>query len=167
MDRDTLCKIDRGLATFLKWFTVASLVCLLILIAAGVFVRFVPVSSMGWADEIIHLGFAWIVFLGAVTLWRDGTHFRVDLIPSWLAGTKAGKVLELGLNMLSLLFFLVLAYEGFLLISRTTDRSPILDLPQILWYIIVPISAVLMLCYTIRDIINIFLRGGESNITHY
>ena len=61
---------------------------LLLLVGAGVFVRFVPVSSMGWADEIIELGFAWLVFFGAAWLWRNRTHFKVDLLQHLLAGTR-------------------------------------------------------------------------------
>jgi TRAP-type C4-dicarboxylate transport system permease small subunit len=148
-------RIDCGLALVLKWCNVACLWGLLLLIAAGVFVRFVPISSMGWADEVIEFGFAWVVFFGAAVLWRERTHFRVDLIPGWLAGSRAGRILELFLSFLSSVFFLVLAYEGFLLVTRTTDRSPILELPKVFWYTIVPISAVIMLCYTIRDICHL------------
>lgn len=158
MKTEILKRADRGLAAILKWSSVASLVGLLILIAAGVFVRFVPVASMGWADEIIEFGFIWMVFFGSAVLWRERTHFRVDFIPLWLAGKTAGRVLELFLNFLSLVFLAVLSGEGWQLAMRATDESPILAWPKTLWYIVVPISGAIMLGYTIRDI-WLLLRG--------
>jgi TRAP-type C4-dicarboxylate transport system permease small subunit len=153
-----LLRAERIFALSLKWSSVFCLVSLFLLISAGVFVRFVPFTSMGWADEIVEFGFAWMVFFGTTVLWRERSHFRVDLIPIWLAGTLAGRVLEIFLALLSLLFFLILSYEGWVLALSVTDVSPILALPKALWYIIVPISGTIMLCYTVRDI-WLLIRG--------
>ena len=88
------------------------MMALIVFVAAGVLVRFLPFASMGWADEIIELAFAWLVFLGAASLWRDRTHFRVDLLPTKLGNSKAGLRLEIGLALLALGFFLVFTYQG-------------------------------------------------------
>ena len=152
MKQGNLEKVDQILAVVTKWGSVAWLVTLFLLIAAGVFVRFVPITSLGWADEIIELAFAWMVFLGAAFLWRERTHFNVDLVPKWLEGTKAGTILEIFLNFLSLAFFVILTYEGWLLCVRATDKSPILEIPRPLWYIIIPITGAIMAGYTIRDL---------------
>jgi TRAP-type C4-dicarboxylate transport system permease small subunit len=156
MRRETLEKAEQKFVLILKWGSVAFLVGLFLLIGAGVFVRFVPIASMGWADEIIELGFAWMVFFGSTVLWRERSHFNVDLIPGRLAGSKAGYILEIFLCFLSLLFFVILSYEGWLLALSVEDRSPILDLPKIFWYVIVPITGTLMLGYTVRDIWLLF-----------
>jgi len=66
--------------------------------------------------------------------------------------------LEIIVSFLALVFFLVFAYEGFLLTLRTTDNSPILDLPKILWYVIMPLSGVVLVGYAIRDLWLLF-RG--------
>jgi len=151
-------KTDQALAHILKWGCNVCLAGLLVLIAAGIFVRFVPISSMGWADEVIELAFAYMVFLGAASLMRDRTHFRVDMIPLWMAGSRAGRGLEIIVSFLALVFFSVFAYEGFLLTLRTTDNSPILDLPKILWYVIMPLSGAVLIGYAIRDLWLLF-RG--------
>ena len=152
MKNEIFLKAERIFVFSLKWGSVFCLVGILLLIGAGVFVRFVPISSMGWADEIIELGFAWMVFFGSTVLWREKTHFSVDLIPLKLTGTQPGRILDIGLGCLSILFFVILSYEGWILAISVGDRSPILDLPKTLWYIIVPISGTIMLGYTIRDI---------------
>lgn len=161
MSIEILKKIEDRLALSLRWATVGCFVGLLFLIGVGIFVRFIPFFSMGWADEVIEWAFAWMVFLGTAVLWRERTHFRVDLIPNWLAGSKAGHILEIFLSLLSLVFFVVFTYQGGVLTMRTTDNSPILDLPKAAWYIVMPISGAAIIGYTVRDF-WLYLHGRTS-----
>jgi len=161
--RGTLKKIEGALAIYLRWGTIGCFVGLLFLIGVGIFARFIPFFSMGWADEVIEWAFAWMVFLGTAVLWRERTHFRVDLIPNWLTGSRAGFILEIFLSLLSLVFFLVFTYEGGMLTLRTADNSPILDLPKAIWYVIMPISGAMITGYTIRDLVLLF-RGQLSPV---
>jgi TRAP-type C4-dicarboxylate transport system permease small subunit len=138
------------------------MVGLLIIIAAVVFVRFVPFTSMGWTDEVVEFAFAWMVFLCSAGLWRKGTHFRVEVIKDWLGDSRAGQVLEILLSLLSLVFLLVLTYQGGVLAMKATDRSPIFEYPKTLWYLSIPVSGIIMLGYTIRDLWEIF---GKRNRT--
>lgn len=156
MKRETFDRIEQRFVLMLKWGSVTFLMGLFLLIGAGVFVRFVPIASMGWADEIIELGFAWMVFFGSTVLWRERSHFSVDLIPGRLAGSKAGCMLEIFLGFLCLLFFVILSYEGWVLALSVEDRSPILNFPKIFWYVIVPIAGTMMLGYTVRDMWLLF-----------
>ena len=154
-------KMEVGLVLSLRWATVGCFVGLLFLIGAGILARFIPFFPMGWADEVIEWAFAWMVFLGTAVLWRERTHFRVDLIPNWLAGSKAGRMLEIFLSLLSLVFFVVFTYQGGVLTMRTTDNSPILDLPKAAWYIVMPISGAAIIGYTLRDF-WLYLHGRTS-----
>ena len=162
MKREIFEKADGYLRDILRISTIVCLVGLWIFISAGVFVRFFPITSMGWADEIIELGFAWMVFLGASALWRDRSHFRVELFPQWLAGTKAGRILEIFLSFMAFLFLLMFTYEGGLLTIRATDRSPILEITRTFFYMVMPISGAIMIGYTMRDLWS-FFRGKSSN----
>jgi TRAP-type C4-dicarboxylate transport system permease small subunit len=162
MKRDIFKRAEQTLAEFMKWGSIVCLIGLLLFVSAGVFVRFVPISSMGWADEIIEFAFAWMIFLGAAVLWRARTHFHVEVLPERLAGKKSGRMLEILLSLCALVFLLVFTYEGGLIAIRATDRSPILEFPRTLWYMILPISGAIMIGYTIRDLVA-FFRGRSSN----
>ncbi len=151
-------KFDQRLRSFLKWTSVGCLIALFLLIAAGVFVRFVPISSMGWADEVIELAFAWMVFLGASFLWRRRAHFRVEVLPETLGSSKAGVFLQIILQLISLSFFLLFTWQGWLLTWRSVDHSPILDWPRSLWFIIIPLTGALILGFIISDLISLW-RG--------
>jgi len=165
MQPNKLEAFDRVLTAVMKWTSAFCLAALVILVGAGVFVRFVPVSSMGWADEIVELIFAWLVFFGAAWLWRNRTHFKVDLLEHLLAGTRCAFALESAVQFICLLFFLVLVYEGWLLTFAAVDTSPILELPKSLWYAVIPISGLIMAAYTLRDIILLFTRGRVRDVT--
>ncbi len=159
MRSDFLNTFDRCIAATLKWICIVCMVGLVFLVGAGVFVRFVPVSSMGWADEIIELAFAWLVFFGAALLWRNRTHFRVNILEQFVAGTRFAGPLALVVNVICLLFFLILAYKGAELTFAAVDTSPILVLPKSIWYAVIPVSAIIMIAYTVRDIWLLVSRG--------
>jgi TRAP-type C4-dicarboxylate transport system permease small subunit len=147
---------ERGLAVGMRFVCIVSFVVLLVLVTTLILIRFVPMFSLGWADEIVELAFAWMVFLGTAVLWRGRAHFRVDLIPNMLAGSRAGQILEIILSLLALVFFLVFTYEGGVLTMRTIVNSPILALPKALWYMIMPISGAIIIGYTVRDLWLLF-----------
>ena len=159
-------KMDRGLAEAMRRVCIAAFVVLIVLVTTLILTRFVPLFSLGWADEIVEMAFAWMTFLGAAVLWRSRSHFRVDLIPSMLAGTRAGQALEIGLSLVSLLFLLVFTYEGTVLTLRTATPSPILAWPKALWYMIMPFAGFIMIGYTLRDLWLFFhghtLLAGEA-----
>ena len=143
---------DRGLALAMRTVCTAAFVVLIVLVTTLILIRFAPLFSLGWADEIVEMAFAWMTFLGAALLWRGRSHFRVDLVPGLLAGTRTGQALEISLSLVSLIFFLVFTYEGAVLTLRTGMPSPILAWPKALWYMIMPIAGVIIVGYTLRDL---------------
>jgi TRAP-type C4-dicarboxylate transport system permease small subunit len=151
-------RADRILELFLRWGSSLCLVGLLIIISAVVFIRFVPFTSMGWTDEIVEFAFAWMVFLCSAGLWRQRTHFRVELVQEWLGSSRAGRVLEIILNLLSLTFLVVLTYQGGLLAMKATDRSPIFEFPKTLWYLSIPVAGAIMIGYSVRDLLGFFKK---------
>jgi TRAP-type C4-dicarboxylate transport system permease small subunit len=156
MTERLLEKVDQRIGRILYWGSIGCLIVLFVVISAGVFARFVPFMSMGWFDEIVELAFAWMIFLGVAALWRERSHFFVEMILKWLAGRSSGPKLEIFLNFLSLVFLLVFTYEGVALTSRVSDRSAILEIPKALFYIAMPIAGFLMLGYTFRDLWLLF-----------
>ena len=151
-------QVDRSLADAMRVVCIAVFVVLIVLVTTLILIRFAPLFSLGWADEIVEMAFAWMTFLGAAVLWRSRSHFRVDLLPGLLAGTRAGQALEIVLSVMALAFFVVFTYEGAVLTLRTATPSPILAWPKAIWYAIMPISGVTMIGYTIRDL-WLYLHG--------
>lgn len=162
MSKKLLIGLDNFLEKFLRWGSIICLISLFILVTGCVLFRFLPILSMGWADEIIEFFFAWMIFLCAAALGRNRTHFRVELLAHKLAGKKSSKKLEITLYFLALFFFLVFSYEGWLVSTKATDRSPIMEWPRYLWYFVLPFSGVIMSIYTIRDLYQVVRNGNNK-----
>jgi TRAP-type transport system small permease protein len=149
-------KADQTVELAVRWGGILCFAGLLIIICAVVFVRFVPITSMGWTDEVIEFAFAWMVFLCSAGLWRQRAHFRVEVVTDWLRGSKVGRGLEILLTLICLIFLFVFTYEGYLLAMKATDRSPIFEFPKTLWYLSMPVAGVIMFGYTLRDLWFLF-----------
>lgn len=160
-----LARFDRSLTITLRGLTLVCFVALLILLSAIVFVRFVPITSLGWSDEIVEWAFAWMVFMGATVLWRDNEHFRVAWLPDKLKGRASGKVLALVVETLSILFLAVMTYYGMKLTVAAHDRSPILELPRHIWYFCIPLAGITMIAYSVRNVIGHVLEIRHSGCT--
>lgn len=148
--RGRLVRAEQFLAAGLRGASILCLLLLFGLMAAGVAVRFVPVVSLGWSDEIVELLFAWMVFLGTAALWRDNAHIAVTFLPDLLRGTRAGRWLQELVALLALGFLVTFTWEGWLLTGQAvSNRTPILEWPKPAWYVALPISGVVMIGYTL------------------
>ena len=152
---------DRALDAAMRWISSGCLVVLLGLVSVIVLVRFWPVVALGWEDEVVELAFAWMVFLGSAAVWRSGEHIVIDFIPQALAGTRAGRALEMIIGVAMLGFLGVFAWYGWLLTLQSQgNTSPMLVLPRPLWYVSVPVSGVVMIGYTIARMVKAFRQPG-------
>ena len=158
MKQNLFGKADRVVGIALRGGSSFCIASLWIIVTAIVLFRFLPIFSMGWTDEIVELLFAWMVFIGAAELCRQRKHFTVDLIPNMIAGTRTGHVLNIVIQLLALAFLLVFTYEGALLAIQATDRSPVFEYPKTIWYMSIPISGIIMVGYTLRDLWGFFKR---------
>jgi TRAP-type C4-dicarboxylate transport system permease small subunit len=151
---DLLITLDRCVVRFLKMIALGCFGVLMVLLSAVVFVRFVPISSLAWSDDIIEWAFSWMVFMGAAVLWRDNEHFRVEWLEHRLSGKKSGRVIELIVKLFSIFFLAVMTYYGTMLTLRAHDVTPGLNLPKHFWYACVPLSGLIMIAYSIRGLVQ-------------
>ena len=158
MRQNLFGKMDRVVGIVLRGGSSFCISSLWIIVTAIVLLRFLPIFSMGWTDEIVELLFAWMVFIGAAELCRQRKHFVVDLIPNMIAGTRAGHALSIVIQLLTLAFLLVFTHQGALLAIQATDRSPVFEYPKTLWYLSIPISGIIMVAYTARDLLGFFKK---------
>ena len=145
-------KFDAWLGTFLRVVSMSCLTVISILMVFNVFTRFFPIFSMSWFDEILEGVFAWMVFMGAAALWRENEHFTVTFLPDWLHGSKKGCVLDVTIHLISILFLLVFTYYSLNLTMRASDTTPILMMPKRLLYVCMPLSGIIMVGYSFRNI---------------
>jgi TRAP-type transport system small permease protein len=151
---DILRVIDKAILRTLKTIAIVSFFLLTILITGNVFVRFVPVFSLHWFDEIIELLFAYMVFYGAAALWITGEHFSVgDWIEKRIANLRLRHIYKMILEILALIFAVIFFYYSMNLTIAARDVTNVFAIPKRVLYSCLPISGMVMVIYTIRNIV--------------
>lgn len=145
-------KLDIAIGHILRGIAILCLAALFILLFVNVFARGFQLASFAWLDEVVQGLFAWMVFMGAAALWREGAHFRVDWLEKTLSPRYAAPLLKMLIALLSLMFLLAMAWYGWRLTVRSSALTPVLNLPIGLFYISIPIAGALMSAYSLRDV---------------
>ena len=157
-----MTQIETMIGMVLRVCAVILLSAILVLMVANVANRFVNFAGLDWNDEIIELMLVWMIFLSAAEVWRVNQHFAVDILPTTLAGTSFGKPLKILISVGSLAFIAVFTHRSYELFQRATDVSPYFSLPRKLWYGAMPLCGVLMLGFSLRQLVTIVVRPSES-----
>lgn len=151
-----LYQSDLILGSTLRWICILSLIGIFVLYIINVFVRFLPITNLKVTDEIVEMLMGWVVFFGAAALQRERKHFALDFIIQKIEGHVSGKLINILVYLLSMLFIGVLFYYGFDLFNRSNGLSAILRIPRGIFYVCVPISALIMGIYMTRDVVKVF-----------
>jgi TRAP-type transport system small permease protein len=147
--------VDRFILALLKAFAILCFILLTILISANVLVRFVPVISLHWFDEIIETLYAYMIFYGAAALWITREHISVG---DWISGRfikkpKAVRVYRLILECLVLVFAMIFLFYSRRLTSMAQDVTNVFAIPKKILYSCMPISGLVMVVYSLRNIV--------------
>jgi TRAP-type C4-dicarboxylate transport system permease small subunit len=148
-----LQKIENFAVTMLRSIAILSLVALFGLILVNIVVRTAGFSGFAWFDEVVRGSFAYMVFFGAAALWLRNDHFRVDWLELLLINRKAAWFLRTVIALLCLGFLITMTYYGWILFSKANAVTPILRIPERLFYLAIPISGGLMTIHTLTRLI--------------
>ncbi len=153
--------ISEAVGRALRAFTMCSFSAICVLMVVSVTSRFLPMGSTGWSDEIIELLLVWTVFMAIAEVWRQGQHFKVDLVPDLLRGTTAGLALELFTAAGCLVFLVTFIWQATDLMLQANDVSPIFSWSRRWWYLPMPVSALLMTLFSLQRLV-LRLQGGPT-----
>jgi TRAP-type C4-dicarboxylate transport system permease small subunit len=151
---DLLTRMNKLILYALKAITIISFVLLTILISANVFVRFVPIVSLHWFDEIIELLYAYLVFYGAAALWISHEHFGVgEWIEKRISDQRMRYLYRLIIELLVLCFAVIFFYYSLRLTILARDVTNVFAIPKRVLYSCLPVSGAIMILYSIRNIV--------------
>jgi len=158
-----LIKMDRIVFAALKVLTIVLFILLSLLITANVVVRFVPVVSLHWFDEIVEMLYAYLIFYGAAVLWITREHFSIgDWIGTRvLKGSRARYVYRAVVEVLVLIFTIIFFYYSLRLTVLAMDVTNVFAIPKRILYSCMPVAGAIMLIYSIRNIVVEVIRIGK------
>jgi TRAP-type C4-dicarboxylate transport system permease small subunit len=110
-------------------------------------------SPVPWADEFSRYAFIWLVFVGAVVCTKQGRHISIDLVVTALP-SRIRPFIQMLADVATAALMLIIIYFGWILTSSATQPTSTLKVPQYVVYMVVPLSALLILLRTIKDIMR-------------
>lgn len=114
---------------------------------ANVVARYVFLSPIIWADEVMIYAMVWCVFIGAVPVSWDGRHLRMDLLS---AGLKAPwkQVVNFIATAVFLIvcgFIIVQSFQAVSLFGRLGQQSTVAGIPMVVPHAALLIGFTLMM----------------------
>jgi len=158
--RSVLQRLDQAVGVVCKWGVIGGLLGLFFLLLLAVIVRLVPFINVSGYDEIVELLFAWLTFLGALALWREGALYRVVVIQS-AAGPVVQRLLAVMIHTLMLVFALVMSIKGYEFLRDAGETTPFLGIDKSYWYLSVPATGAIMAIYSAAGLWRA-LRGEQA-----
>lgn len=160
-----LTTADRVLTSILKWITITLMTILIVIITFNILLRYFPITSFHWMDEIVELCFGALVFYGAAAVWMTQGHFSVgDWISKHIKSVKGKLVYRLVLEIICLLFALILLKYSLTLTMRTMEVTAVFQIPKRVLYSCMPISAFIMVVYSLARCISGVANIAGTNI---
>ncbi len=169
-------RFDKGLTLVLEWICITLFAAITIIMTLNIVVRFVPIMSMHWFDEILELLYGALIFYGAAAVWVVHGHFSVgDWISKFLKNVWARFAYRLLVETMSLVFIAIFFKYSLELTINTEEQTTAFAMSRKWLYACMPITGGIMVLYSIKNMYFELARiirpdsnmdKGEQNLNH-
>ena len=145
---------------------VCSLLMVLILgaIFLQIFSRKILNDPLTWTEEFSRLAFIWMNCLGSAIVIKEKKHISFTVITDKVLNDKGRQYLEIGIDILLVIFFLFVLPSTFDLVRMNNNvPSAALQWPSGIFYLSFAVGAITMLIACVIDILEIvgIVKGGS------
>jgi TRAP-type transport system small permease protein len=149
-----LARLDRVLLVLLEAICIVLFAAITLILTLNIVVRFVPVMSMHWFDEILELLYGALVFYGAAAVWVAHGHFSVgDWLSKRLPSVRARLLYRFLVEACSLVFIAVFFKYSLDLTMNTTEQTTAFAMSKAWLYACMPITGGIMLLYSVKNMV--------------
>ena len=155
--------IDR----FLERFLIILLAVMTITVLWQVASRYLLRDPSSWTDELVRFLFMWVGLLGAAYITGLRMHLAIDILPSRSSPKNQKKLNTIIYSLVAIFALLTMVVGGVRLVYITLfldQTSPTLEIPLGYVYLVVPISGLFIIYYSILNIIFFEERKMEEKI---
>lgn len=149
---ETIRRFDQGLILVLEWICIALFSGITAIMTLNIVVRFVPVMSMHWFDEILELLYGALIFYGSAAVWVAHGHFSVgDWLSKRLKSIPARFLYRLVVELLSLVFIAIFFKYSLELTLSTEEHTTAFAMSRKWLYACMPITGGIMVLYSLKN----------------
>lgn len=157
-----LKKIDDAINRIIRPIVVVIGLGVALLLVVGIVARSVVGAPIFGLEEIMLLAIMWFYMLGAVLASHEGSHLKADFVNVMTENPTIRRVAAIIATIISIFASLAFCYwaTDFLTFSLSRGQTtPVFAIPFWVSQASLPIAAILLTAYLIRDLV-ILLRGG-------
>lgn len=137
-----------------RWALIIILATMSVVVFANVALRYLTNYSLVWAEELARYLMIWMTFLGVGPVLRCGGHVGIDTLHHLLP-QRLARLLRIGLALLMIAFFAVMAWQGFDYMERSRfQTTPAMRISFTYIYAVLPIGFGLLIVHLL-----LVLRG--------
>ncbi len=158
-------KIDRSFTLIEDWTLLLSVCIALIVAMANVLLRKLTADvNLYWSDEVVRKTIYVSTYIGCVVAVRNRSLICIDALPQMVPGLK--KPLAFFSNMVVLGFSASMVYLGgrmtALMYQDTYARTASLQIPEWIFYAVLPLMGVMMFLRTLMVVIDDWKEGSRK-----
>ena len=140
----------------LKVLAGGSFLAMVLLTCWQVFTRYILQNPSSWSEEMVSYLFAWMALFGASLVVGERGHMNIPILGERF-GDKARKCFAIFGEIVACVFAgVILVYGGIQITSLAMGQmTSSLGVPIGIFYVVLPLSGVLNIVYTILNIVDI------------
>lgn len=162
-------KLTKIITKTLEFALIALMLLIVIDVTWQIFTRFILQDSSSYTEELAGFQLIWIGLLGASYALYTKAHLGIDILTMKLKGAKR-QVAEIAIYLIVFLFaFFILVIGGSNLVDLTftlRQISPAMGIPMGYVYIVLPLTGILMMYYSVVFIITAIRKNPEEIEIH-
>ena len=152
-------RLEAATTRVAMWLAIGFLVIATALAMYQVATRFILGSPSTWSEVITRSAMIWSVFLGVAPAFREGSMIALEFIQHALPRRLGLALYQVGMG-LTLLFFSILFWQGWIMTGRVMDQSLAALNISIAWaYVALPVGAVFILI----AVTGCMIRAGRGD----
>ena len=153
---------NRGLLASCRWGVVLLVATITVIVALGVFFRFVLNNSLPWTEEVAKFVMVWLAFIGAPVVLKEGGHIAIDFVPARLP-SPVGPIVMMLIQVIVMLVLAVLVFQGWALAWNALPQiATTVDVSLFYIFLAVPIGSALMLAVSLEFLLRQAAALGSS-----
>lgn len=155
-------KIVDGYFRFLQWMLTGLMMVLVVPVFLQILSRYIDaLPRYIWTEELARFAFIWIVMVGSSIAVREGTHFKIDLLPTlpprleqWMG------VLYIALMLIAASVFVIGGYA--FLQFGASQSSELAGLPMVTIFVAWPIAGISWIIFLVEQLHTLLGQSERS-----
>lgn len=163
-----MLKVRNALSRVLNVLAGASFLAMVALTCWQVFTRYILQNPSSWSEELVSYLFAWMTLLGASLVVGERGHMNIPILADRAKPGMRKALAVFGEVVACVFAAVILVYGGIQITTLAMGQmTSSLGVPVGVFYVVLPVSGILNIIYTVLNIISILNGSIKLNSVNH